>query len=64
MVVKKNVIFEITNLATPKEGLILRISQISFKHSLTTWLRSMIKSIKTRVLLGCKNQVESVTTVF
>ena len=54
MVVKKNVIFEITNLATNKEGLILRISQISFKHSLTKWLRSMIKPIKTRVLLGCK----------
>ena len=64
MVVKKNVIFEITNLATPKEGLILRIPQISFKHSLTKWLRSMIKSIKTRVLLGCKIKLSQLLLFF
>ena len=64
MVVKKNVIFEITNLATPKEGLILRISQISFKHSLTKWLRSMIKPIKTRVLLGCKIKLSQLLLFF
>jgi len=64
MVVKKNVIFEITNLATPKEVLILRISQISFKHSLTKWLRSMIKPIKTRVLLGCKIKLSQLLLFF
>ena len=64
MVVKKNVIFEITNLATSKEGLILRISQISFKHSLTKWLRSMIKPIKTRVLLGCKIKLSQLLLFF
>ena len=61
---EKNVIFEITNLATPKEGLILRISQISFKHSLTKWLRSMIKPIKTRVLLGCKIKLSQLLLFF
>ena len=64
MVVKKNVIFEITNLATHKEGLILRISQISFKHSPTKWLRSMIKPIKTRVLLGCKIKLSELLLSF
>ena len=64
MVVKKNVIFEITNLATHKEGLILRISQISFKHSPTKWLRSMIKPIKTRVLLGCKIKLSQLLLFF
>ena len=64
MVVKKNVIFEITNLATPKEDLILRISQISFKYSLTKWLGSMIKSIKTRVLLGCKIKLSQLLLFF
>ena len=61
---KKTAIFEITNLATPKEGLILRISQISFKHSLTKWLRSMIKPIKTRVLLGCKIKLSQLLLFF
>ena len=64
MVVKKNAIFEITNLATPKEGLILRISQISFKHSITKWLPSMIKPIKTRVLLGCKIKLSQLLLFF
>ena len=63
MVVKKNVIFEITNLATPKEGLILRISQISFKHSLTKWLRSDQVN-QDKGFIRMQNQVESVTTVF
>ena len=61
---EKNVIFEITNLATPKEGLILRISQISFKHSITKWLPSMIKPIKTRVLLGCKIKLSELLLFF
>ena len=64
MVVKKNVIFEITNLVTPKKGLILRISQISFKHSLTKWLPSIIKPIKTRVLLGCKIKLSQLLLFF
>ena len=64
VVVKKNVTFEITNLASHKEGLILRISQISFKHSLTKRLRSVIKPIKTRVLLGCKIKLSQLLLFF
>ena len=64
MVVKKKVTFEITNLATHKEGLICRISQTSFKHSLTKWLRLMIKPIKTRVLLGCKIKLSQLLLFF
>ena len=63
MVVKKNFILEITNLATPKKGLILRISQISFKRSLTKWLLND-QANQDKGFIRMQNQVESVTTVF